>query len=58
MPRGSPALTADCVVFDDNGRLLLVRRANEPFKGLHALPGGFVDAGETVEQKQTLLSVL
>lgn len=50
MPRGSPALTSDCVVFDEDGRLLLVRRANEPFKGLYALPGGFVDAGETVEQ--------
>lgn len=47
-PNG-PALTVDCVVFDDRGRLLLIRRANEPFKGLYALPGGFVDAGETVE---------
>jgi 8-oxo-dGTP diphosphatase len=45
-----PALTVDCVVFDARGRLLLIRRANEPFKGLYALPGGFVDAGETVEQ--------
>lgn len=50
MARAGPALTADCVVFDSSDRLLLVRRANEPFKGMHALPGGFVDAGETVEQ--------
>jgi len=48
-PHG-PALTVDCVVFDARGRLLLIRRGNEPFKGLYALPGGFVDAGETVEQ--------
>lgn len=45
----SPALTADCVVFDRDGRLLLVRRKNPPFKGKYALPGGFVEIGETVE---------
>jgi 8-oxo-dGTP diphosphatase len=45
----TPALTADCVVFDERGRVLLVRRANEPFKGSYALPGGFVDVGERVE---------
>lgn len=50
MRRSGPALTVDCVVFDAEGRLLLIRRANEPFKGRYALPGGFVDAGETVEQ--------
>lgn len=46
----TPLLTADCVVFDRNGRLLLIRRKNPPFKGKHALPGGFVDIGETIEQ--------
>jgi 8-oxo-dGTP diphosphatase len=45
----TPALTADCVVFDERGYVLLVRRANEPFKGAYALPGGFVDVGERVE---------
>jgi 8-oxo-dGTP diphosphatase len=50
MPRPGPALTADCVVFNDSGALLLVRRGAEPFKGQYALPGGFVDSGETVEQ--------
>lgn len=45
----TPRLTTDCVVFDKAGRLLLIRRANEPFRGAYALPGGFVDVGETVE---------
>jgi 8-oxo-dGTP diphosphatase len=44
-----PYLTVDSVVFDDAGRLLLIRRRNPPFQGESALPGGFVDAGETVE---------
>jgi 8-oxo-dGTP diphosphatase len=39
----------DCVVFDASGALLLIKRLREPFKGSYALPGGFVDAGETVE---------
>jgi 8-oxo-dGTP diphosphatase len=44
-----PALTADCVVFDRSGRLLLIRRAKAPFKGAYALPGGFVNYGEPAE---------
>ena len=43
------ALTTDCVVFDERGYVLLIRRGNEPFKGSYALPGGFVDMGERVE---------
>jgi 8-oxo-dGTP diphosphatase len=45
----TPALITDCAVFDANGRVLLVRRGSEPFKAEYALPGGFVDVGETVE---------
>ncbi len=48
MPQG-PSLTVDCVVFDKDERLLLIRRRNPPFQGEYALPGGFVDIGETVE---------
>ncbi|MEI8410122.1 MULTISPECIES: NUDIX hydrolase [unclassified Kribbella] len=39
----------DCVgalVYDDRHRLLLVRRANEPSRGLWSLPGGRVEPGE------------
>lgn len=45
----TPALTTDCVVFDENGAVLLIRRKNQPYEGQYALPGGFVDVGETVE---------
>ena len=45
----TPLLAADCVAFDAKGRLLLIRRGNPPFHGQFALPGGFVDVGETVE---------
>jgi 8-oxo-dGTP diphosphatase len=45
----TPALAVDCVILDAGGRLLLIRRKNEPFKNGYALPGGFVDVGETVE---------
>jgi 8-oxo-dGTP diphosphatase len=43
-----PLLTVDAVILKD-GRFVLIRRKNEPFKGLWALPGGFVEAGEKVE---------
>jgi 8-oxo-dGTP diphosphatase len=48
LPR-TPLLSVDCVVFDARGWVLLVRRAHPPFMGSHALPGGFVEIGETVE---------
>jgi 8-oxo-dGTP diphosphatase len=45
----TPLLTADCALFDARGRVLLVRRKHPPFQGCYALPGGFVEIGETVE---------
>ncbi len=45
----TPLLTVDCVVVDEDGQFLLIRRRNPPFAGRLALPGGFVDVGEPVE---------
>lgn len=44
-----PALTVDCVIIDGD-RVLLIKRGKEPFAGRWALPGGFVNRDETVEQ--------
>ena len=44
-----PALTVDVIVVKD-GCVLLVERGNPPFRGMLALPGGFVEYGETVEE--------
>jgi 8-oxo-dGTP diphosphatase len=47
-----PALTADVALFcgvADDPSVLLVRRAYAPFAAMWALPGGFVDQGERVE---------
>jgi 8-oxo-dGTP diphosphatase len=46
----TPALTTDCVIFDPEGRALLIRRGHSPYAGSYALPGGFVEIGETVEE--------
>jgi 8-oxo-dGTP diphosphatase len=45
----TPLLAVDCVVVDGMSRVLLIRRKNPPYKGMLALPGGFVEIGETVE---------
>lgn len=44
-----PWLAVDCVVFDELDRLLLIRRKNPPFQNQFALPGGFLEIGETTE---------
>ena len=40
------APTASAVCVDDDGRVLLARRAVDPDKGLWDLPGGFLEEGE------------
>jgi len=48
-----PALTADIAVFAEQEgtlRLLMIRRGGHPFLGCWALPGGFAEEGETIEQ--------
>ena len=47
------ALTVDCVVFGFDGeglQVLLIRRGLEPFKNKWALPGGFVQLAETLDE--------
>jgi len=44
----NPKLTVDGVIIKGN-KIVLIRRKNKPFKDKWALPGGFVDYGETVE---------
>ena len=46
--RNSPKLTVDGIALLD-GKLVLIKRGNPPFQGQYALPGGFVELGETVE---------
>lgn len=44
-----PYLAVSAAIFRD-GRVLIVRRARPPAHGLHTLPGGGVELGETLEQ--------
>ena len=49
-----PSLAADIVAIrpgaPGGGSVLLVRRGGEPFKGFFALPGGFLEPGESLEE--------
>jgi 8-oxo-dGTP diphosphatase len=50
--RGFISVAVDIVVFTiKNGdlKVLLIRRKNDPFKGNYALPGGFVEQDENLE---------
>jgi 8-oxo-dGTP diphosphatase len=47
-----PMVTVDAVVFarrQEKTRVLLIRRGKEPFKGKWAVPGGFVNMDEELE---------
>jgi 8-oxo-dGTP diphosphatase len=44
----NPVPTVDAILQKDS-QILMVRRKKDPFKGMLALPGGFVNEGETVE---------
>jgi 8-oxo-dGTP diphosphatase len=44
--KGEHTPCVGALTFDEDGRLLLVRRANDPGRGLWSLPGGRVEPGE------------
>ena len=48
----TPKLMVDVVIPSEEG-VVLIRRASDPFEGQWALPGGFVEVGETVESAAT-----
>ena len=59
----NPIPTVDIIIEEDS-RIALIKRRNEPFKDHLALPGGFVNEGEKVEdaakreaQEETSLDV-
>jgi len=48
-----PAITTDIVVFTISGgalKLLLIQRGQDPYKGAWALPGGFLEPDEDLEE--------
>lgn len=53
-PYARPAVTVDCVVFgfstDTALKVLLIRRKLPPYEGCWALPGGFVQMAESVDE--------
>ncbi len=48
----TPLLTVDIIILVE-GKLVLIQRMNPPYQGQWALPGGFMDVGETVEDAAT-----
>lgn len=44
-----PKLTVDPLIVTKGKEVVLVKRKFDPFRGYYALPGGFVEYGETVE---------
>ncbi|MEE4178100.1 MAG: NUDIX hydrolase [Bacteroides sp.] len=47
------AITADAVILkeiEEQTMVLLIQRASPPFQGMWALPGGFMDMDETLEE--------
>jgi 8-oxo-dGTP diphosphatase len=48
-----PAVTVDCIIYRKNEQnideVLLIKRGKEPFKNQWALPGGFIEIDEELE---------
>ena len=48
--RGKIKKTVDAVIEDGKGNIVLIKRKYPPFIDYHALPGGFIEKGESPEQ--------
>lgn len=49
-----PSVTTDCVIFGFDGsklKVLLIERGIEPYKGMWAFPGGFLNMEESAEER-------
>ncbi|MBD3350070.1 MAG: NUDIX domain-containing protein [Candidatus Lokiarchaeota archaeon] len=42
--------TSDAIIINEDNQIVMVVRKEPPFKGQYALPGGFIEKGETAEQ--------
>ena len=49
MTKITPKLTVDAAIIL-NGKIVLIKRKNQPYQGKFALPGGFVEIGETTKE--------
>jgi 8-oxo-dGTP diphosphatase len=48
-----PAVTVDCIIFalhDNDLKVLLIQRKTDPYREKWALPGGFVEINESIEE--------
>jgi 8-oxo-dGTP diphosphatase len=51
-PQSRPSITVDIAIFrpsEGQFQILLIQRDNDPFQGMYALPGGFLDENESLE---------